>query len=73
VPLAAGLGEQSERRRAARWRWIVRLGLFALAASLAAGAFVLRVSREMPDFDVYWRAGVRAAAAEPLYRAEDGH
>jgi uncharacterized membrane protein len=27
----------------------------------------------MPDFDVYYRAGARFAAAEPLYRAEDGH
>ncbi len=27
----------------------------------------------MPDFEVYWRAGARAAAAEPLYRAADGH
>jgi len=25
----------------------------------------------MPDFEVYWRAGVRAAAAEPLYRPSD--
>jgi hypothetical protein len=27
----------------------------------------------MPDFEVYWRAGARAAAAAPLYRVEDGH
>ena len=27
----------------------------------------------MPDFEVYLRAGMRATAAEPLYRAEDGH
>ena len=27
----------------------------------------------MPDFEVYWRAGARAAAAEPLYRTDDGH
>lgn len=26
----------------------------------------------MPDFEVYWTAGSRAAAAEPLYRAADG-
>jgi hypothetical protein len=26
----------------------------------------------MPDFEVYWRAGSRAAAAEPLYRTADG-
>lgn len=33
--------------------------------------FVARASTRMPDFEVYWRAGVRAAAAEPLYRASD--
>lgn len=27
----------------------------------------------MPDFEVYWKAAVRAAAAEPLYRPDDGH
>jgi hypothetical protein len=26
----------------------------------------------MPDFEVYWRAGARAADAEPLYRPADG-
>ena len=42
-----------------------------LAAAL--GAFFLRVSRDMRDFEVPWTSGVRAAAAEPLYRAEDEH
>ena len=32
-----------------------------------------RITREMPDFDVYRRAGARALKAEPLYRAQDGH
>jgi Glycosyltransferase family 87 len=32
-----------------------------------------RVIREMPDFEVYYRAGARALAAEPLYRESDGH
>src|SRR5262245_4800249 len=27
----------------------------------------------MSDFDVYWRAGSRVIATEPLYRVEDGH
>ena len=27
----------------------------------------------MPDLEVYWKAGIRAAAAEPLYRTDDGH
>ena len=42
-----------------------------LAAAL--GAFFLRVSRDMRDFEVPWTSAVRAAAAEPLYRAEDEH
>jgi len=42
--------------------------------SLAIGlAFAFKVSRKMPDFEVYWRAGQRAAAGEALYRADDGH
>ena len=42
--------------------------------SLTIGlAFAFKVSRKMPDFEVYWRAGQRAAAGEALYRAEDGH
>ena len=45
-----------------------------VAISLAIGlAFAFKVSRKMPDFEVYWRAGQRAAAGEALYRAEDGH
>jgi Glycosyltransferase family 87 len=40
---------------------------------LLAGLFAFKASSKMPDFEVYWRAGARAAAAEPLYRAEDGH
>lgn len=27
----------------------------------------------MPDFEVYWKAGIRARLAEPLYRSEDQH
>ena len=44
----------------------------ALLAALVA-LFAYKVSAKMPDFEVYWRAGVRAAAAEPLYREEDAH
>ena len=54
-------------RRALPW-----LGILLLAA-IAVAAFTRRSQREMYDFDVYRVAGVRAAAAEPLYRAEDGH
>ena len=42
--------------------------------SLAVGlAFAFKVSRKMPDFEVYWRAGQRATAGEALYRGDDGH
>jgi len=49
--------------------------LLAACAILAAalGAFFLRVSRDMRDFEVPWTVAGRAAAAEPLYRAEDEH
>ena len=36
-------------------------------------AFALHVSDKMADFEVYWRGASRAAAAEPLYRADDEH
>ncbi|MEO8521264.1 MAG: glycosyltransferase 87 family protein, partial [Acidobacteriota bacterium] len=49
----------------------------ALAAGviliLAAALFAPKVSRKMPDLEVYWKAAVRARAAEPLYRVEDQH
>jgi hypothetical protein len=45
-----------------------------IVISLVAGlAFAFKVSRKMPDFEVYWRAGQRATAGEALYRADDGH
>jgi hypothetical protein len=49
----------------------VLLGVLALVSLMAV--FTTRVSHKMPDFEVYWTAGARAAAAEPLYRGEDGH
>jgi hypothetical protein len=49
----------------------VLLGVLALVSLVAV--FTTRVSRKMPDFEVYWTAGARAAAAEPLYRESDGH
>jgi hypothetical protein len=49
----------------------VLLGVLALVSLVAV--FTTRVSRKMPDFAVYWTAGARAAAAEPLYRESDGH
>jgi Glycosyltransferase family 87 len=50
-----------------------RLLLILLAAVSIAALFTTRVSRKMPDFEVYWTAGSRAAEAQPLYRVEDGH
>jgi glycosyl transferase family 87 len=49
----------------------VLLAVLALVSLVAV--FTTRVSRKMPDFDVYRTAGARALAAEPLYRADDGH
>lgn len=41
---------------------------------LATAVFGLgRKPGEMRDFEVYWTAAGRAAAAQPLYRADDGH
>ena len=60
---------QAETRASQRLRVLVIGAIVALAAA----AFGLRVARAMPDFEVYWRAAVRAAAAEPLYREADGH
>lgn len=52
----------------------VRHTLIACAA-LAVVAWLVgeRVTRDMSDFEVYWKVAGRAASAEPLYRAEDGH
>src|SRR4051812_5731112 len=50
-----------------------RVLLVVLASVSLVALFTTRVSRKMPDFQVYWTAGSRALAAEPLYRADDGH
>jgi Glycosyltransferase family 87 len=57
--------------RAGSARTRALLGVLAIVSLVAV--FTTRVSRKMPDFDVYRTAGARALAAEPLYRAEDGH
>lgn len=45
-----------------------------LVICLAVTAYgVRRLKRDWVDFEVMQRAGVRALAAEPLYRDEDGH
>ena len=57
--------------RAGSARTRALLGVLAIVSLVAV--FTTRVSRKMPDFDVYRTAGARALLAEPLYRAEDGH
>jgi hypothetical protein len=51
-------------------RVYVWITLALLAVTLI---YLFKISHRMADFDVYYRAAVRARAAEPLYRAEDGH
>lgn len=52
----------------------MRAALLAVAVIvIVAAVFTHKVSRKMPDFEVYWKAAVRARAAEPLYRVEDEH
>ncbi len=52
-----------------------RVAWIGVACLLVAAAvmFEVRLKHQMYDFEVYRVAGVRAAAGEPLYRAEDGH
>ena len=45
----------------------------ALFVTLAAALFMTKIRTEMVDFHVYRTAAARALAAEPLYRADDGH
>ena len=47
--------------------------LAGIVAFAAAVGFPGKLSRKMPDLEVYWTAAARARAAEPLYRSEDGH
>jgi hypothetical protein len=50
--------------------------LFAFAAVVLVAAAIYGIARsrrDFVDFEVFRTAGVRALAAEPLYRAEDGH
>jgi hypothetical protein len=66
LPLAP---HRSSQRLPAAARALLILLLIAAAGVLYAG----KIRREMPDYEVYRRAAVRAAGAEPLYRASDGH
>ena len=53
--------------RARTWRIVVA----SLLVGVGVWVFVARALPRMPDFEVYWRAGGRAAAAEPLYQPAD--
>jgi arabinofuranan 3-O-arabinosyltransferase len=44
-----------------------------VVVALATWVFIYKAAPRMPDFEVYWKAGARAARAEPLYRTSDGH
>jgi hypothetical protein len=53
-----------------------RVPASVLVTGVTAGFLTLfapRVTDRMADFVVYWTAAVRARAAEPLYRSDDGH
>jgi hypothetical protein len=50
-----------------------RAALLCAALALLAAVFTHRAAQKMPDFEVYWRAGERAATSQPLYPADDGH
>jgi Glycosyltransferase family 87 len=39
---------------------------------VVGGVWLYTFKAKMPDFEVYWRTGARAAHAEPLYRVTDG-
>jgi hypothetical protein len=52
---------------------LLRAASVLILIGAAWAAFTFRISSEMPDFDVYWRAAERALLGESLYRAEDGH
>ncbi len=67
MAVSAGSARSAARRRA----WI--LVSAAVAAAALSLIFSLKAAGKMPDFEVYWKAGVRARAAEPLYRVEDEH
>ena len=49
----------------------LRAFLAIILVAFGIWLFVAKASHRMPDFEVYWRAGARAAAAEPLYRPAD--
>ncbi len=59
-----------DRQELGRPSAIRRVALVCLI--VVAGVWVFTFKAKMPDFEVYWRTGARAAHAEPLYRVTDG-
>jgi glycosyl transferase family 87 len=59
-----------DRQELGRPSAIRRIALVGLI--VVAGVWVFTFKAKMPDFEVYWRTGARAAHAEPLYRVTDG-
>jgi hypothetical protein len=45
----------------------------SVLVALAVWVFVFKAAPRMTDFEVWRKAGARAARAEPLYRPDDGH
>src|SRR5437016_5217232 len=52
---------------------IARAMLLVVVCAIAIPAFVKKVEPRMVDLTVYWRAGARAAASQPLYQGADEH
>jgi hypothetical protein len=52
---------------------VKRAALVCAALALAGACYAVTADPNMPDFEVYWRAGARAAHVQPLYSADDGH
>lgn len=50
-----------------------RVVLYGLLVATALAVYVVRISGEMRDFEVYWEGSARAASGEPLYRDDAGH
>jgi hypothetical protein len=67
------LGSSRLMAQEPRGWWSRRTLWIAGAIAILSIVYVTRIAHRMPDFQVYQRAGVRARAAAPLYRAEDGH
>lgn len=68
--MTTGLPAHPPARKVARTRtW--RIVVAGLLVGVGIWVFVAKALPRMPDFEVYWRAGGRAAAAEPLYQPSD--